>query len=173
MRLTLRRVLLLFAVLALVLGGSRSRELSAAQSTALPVEFNRDMRPILSNACFGCHGPNESARQAALRLDLQAGPFEDRGRYGGPVIVRGNAADSLLFHRITDEDARTRMPRGGGALSDDEIATIRRWIDQGAAWQTHWAFVPPERPPAHRSLTASGRAIRSTISCSPGSSGTG
>ena len=146
MRLTLRRVLLLFAVLALVLGGSRSRELSAAQSTALPVEFNRDVRPILSNACFGCHGPNESARQAALRLDLQAGPFEDRGRYGGPVIVRGNAADSLLFHRITDEDARTRMPRGGGALSDDEIATIRRWIDQGAAWQTHWAFVPPERP---------------------------
>ena len=146
MRLTPRRVLLLFAVLALVLGGYRSRELRAAQGTLQPIEFNRDVRPILSDTCFSCHGPNESTRQGALRLDVRGGAFEDRGRYGGPVVVPGNAAESLLFHRITSEDARTRMPRGGGALSADEIATIRRWIEQGAEWQTHWAFIPPERP---------------------------
>ena len=77
---------------------------------------------------------------------MQEGAFEDRGRYGGPVIVPGNAAESLLFHRITEEDARARMPRGGDALSSDEVATIRRWIDQGARWESHWAFIPPERP---------------------------
>ena len=148
MRMTLRPTLILFAVLALVLGGSGSRELDAAsvQGSAEPVEFNRDVRPILSDACVSCHGPNQSTRQAALRLDVQEGAFEDRGRYGGPVIVPGNAAESLLFHRITEEDARARMPRGGDALSSDEVATIRRWIDQGARWESHWAFIPPERP---------------------------
>ncbi len=86
MRLTLRRSLLLVAVLAWAFGGHLSRELGAAsrQGAAQPVEFNRDVRPILSDACFSCHGPNESTRQAALRLDVQEGVFEDRGRPTAP-----------------------------------------------------------------------------------------
>ena len=146
MRMTLRRSLLFVAVLALVLGGHLSRELGAAQGSAQAVEYDRDIRPILSDNCFSCHGPNASTRQAALRLDLQEGPLGDRGRYGGPVIVPGNADESLLFHKITEQDARARMPRGGEALAEEEIETIRRWIDQGAEYQAHWAFIPPERP---------------------------
>ena len=90
------------------------------------------------------------ARQAALRLDIPEGALEDRGRYGGPVIVPGNANESLLFHRITEEDARARMPRGRAALSREDVETVRRWIDQGAEWQSQWAFIPPERhtPPS-------------------------
>ena len=122
------------------------------------VDFAREVRPLLSENCFACHGPDAQARQRGLRLDVQEGPFADRGQFGGPVIVAGNAADSLLFHRITASDAETRMPyrRGLGtsvvpgrdedALTDAEVETLRLWIDQGAEWQSHWAFVPPERP---------------------------
>ena len=145
---TLRRALLLFVVLALVLGGHLSRNLgaSAAQGSARTVEFNRDVRPILSEGCFSCHGPNAATRQAGLRLDIAEGPFADRGRYGGPVILRRNPDESLLIHRITEENERARMPRGRAALRPDQIDTLRRWIDEGAEYQLHWAFVPPERP---------------------------
>ena len=145
---TLRRSLLLFSVLAVVFGGSQSRGLGAAtaQSGAASVEFNRDVRPILSEGCFSCHGPNASARQAALRLDVPEGAFGDRGRYGGPAIVPGNPDESPLFHRITEPDAGARMPRGKDPLTEDQIAVIRRWIEQGAEYQAHWAFIPPAQP---------------------------
>ncbi len=125
---------------------------------ARTVDFAREVRPLLSENCFTCHGPDEQARQRGLRLDVQEGPFADRGQFGGPVIVAGNAADSLLIHRITASDLSVRMPyrRGsassvmpGGdddALTDAEVETLRLWIDQGAEWQSHWAFIPPERP---------------------------
>jgi hypothetical protein len=144
MNLTRRRSILLFLAFAVVLCGHLSREL-VAQDTAQPVQFNRDVRPILSDGCFSCHGPNEAARQAALRLDVPEGPLRDRGRYGGPVIVPGNPDESLLFHRVTAEDTRERMPRGRSPLSEDQVATLRRWIEQGAEYQSHWAFIPPER----------------------------
>ena len=131
-----------------MLGASQARELgaAAAQGGAEPIEFNRDVRPILSEGCFSCHGPDAGTRQAALRLDTPEGALEDRGRYGGPVVVPGNADESLLFHRITEEDAGARMPRGRAALSEEAVETIRWWIDQGAEYQSHWAFVPPGRP---------------------------
>ena len=147
MRTICRRWLLLLAVLAMALGSYQSAPGTVfAQGTVQRVEFNRDVRPILSEGCFSCHGPNASARQAGLRLDVQEGPFEDRGRYGGPVIVPGNADESLLFHRVTEQDAGARMPRGRAALRQEDVETIRRWIDQGAEYQSHWAFIPPERP---------------------------
>ena len=117
----------------------------AGQVATRTVDFDREVRPILSENCFSCHGPDEQSRQAGLRLDLQEGAFEDRWQFGGPVLVSGNAIESLLFRRISAEDTRTRMPRNGDALSDDEVETIRLWIEQGADWRTHWAFVPPER----------------------------
>jgi hypothetical protein len=97
-------------------------------------------------------------RPNGLRLDVQEGPFADRGEFGGPVIVAGNAGESLLIHRVTASDLTRRMPYRRGfespvmpgleddRLTDEEIETLRLWIDQGAEWQAHWAFIPPERP---------------------------
>ena len=144
-------------------GAEWESDLAAAEVGGAPVagrtvDFAREVRLLLSENCFACHGPDEQARQRGLRLDVQEGPFADRGEFGGPVIVAGNAADSLLIHRITASDLSMRMPyrRGLGtsvvpgrdddALTDAEVETLRRWIDQGAEWQSHWAFIPPERP---------------------------
>ena len=110
------------------------------------VDFGREVRPLLAENCFSCHGPDEQGRQAGLRLDVQEGAFADRGLFGGPVIVAGDAAGSLLVHRVSADDPRRRMPRGGEALSDSEVETLRLWIDQGAGWESHWAFIAPERP---------------------------
>ena len=149
MRMTLPRSLLLASVLAVMLGGYPAGQRGAvvAQEPAPPVEFNRDVRPILSDNCFSCHGPNAASRQAGLRLDVAEGPLADRGRYGGPAIVPGNATESRLLEKITEADAGARMPRGRAALDPGQIETLRRWIDQGAEYQTHWAFIPPERQP--------------------------
>ena len=112
------------------------------------VDFAREVRPLLSQNCFSCHGPDEASRQAGLRLDVPEGPFADRGRYGGPAVVAGDAEASLLVHRVSADDARVRMPRGGEALDEAEVETLSLWIDQGAEWESHWAFIPPERPVA-------------------------
>ena len=116
------------------------------------VDFAREVRPLLSQNCFSCHGPDEASRQAGLRLDVPEGPFADRGRYGGPAVVAGDSAASLLVHRVSADDARVRMPRGGEALDESEIETLSLWIDQGAEWESHWAFIPPRAPgrPARR-----------------------
>jgi hypothetical protein len=114
---------------------------------AKPVSFNRDIRPILSNNCFQCHGPDSNTREAGLRLDLEEGVFKpiDTGR---PIVSRGNPAESELIHRITATDPRDVMPppASNKSLSPDEIALLKRWIDEGAAWQQHWAYIKPERP---------------------------
>ena len=110
------------------------------------VDFAREVRPLLARNCFSCHGPDEGSRQAGLRLDVPEGPFADRGRFGGPAVVAGDAEASLLVHRVAAGDARVRMPRGGEALDEAEVETLRLWIDQGAEWESHWAFIPPERP---------------------------
>ena len=135
----------------------------AADAAPVPeraVDFAREVRPILSEKCFTCHGPDAQARQRGLRLDVAEGPFADRGEFGGPVIVPGNAEESLLIHRVSASDDRVRMPYRLGldtpvmpgtdedALSPGQIETLRLWIDQGAEWQSHWAFIPPERPAA-------------------------
>ena len=138
-----------FRVLALVLGGSLYGSPGAAQQVAdsdPPVDFAREVRPILSQNCFACHGPADDRRRRDLRLDTPEGFFADRPEFGGPVIVAGNADESLLYQRITAEVERDRMPRNREALTDDEIETIRRWIDQGAERNSHWAFIAPVRP---------------------------
>ena len=121
-------------------------EPGAVQIAEREVDFDREVRPILSENCFTCHGPDDQQRQRGLRLDVKEGPFGDRGHFGGPVIVPESSAKSILHYRITAEDARVRMPWGREPLTDDQIETIRLWIDQGAEWETHWAFVPPRRP---------------------------
>jgi len=112
-----------------------------------PVDFNRDIRPILLENCFACHGPDENKRKAKLRLDLKDGLFKtlDEGKF---VVVPGNRKKSDLFRRITttDEDDHMPPPKFGKALTKAQIELLRQWIDQGADWKGHWAYIPPERP---------------------------
>ena len=111
------------------------------------LQFNRDIRPILSDTCYQCHGPDAKARATDLRLDVEAsafGPLEESRR----AIVGGKPGDSDLVRRITSTDPDVQMPppKSGRKLTPQQIETLRRWIEQGAKWQTHWAFIPPQRP---------------------------
>ncbi len=107
------------------------------------VEFNRDVRPILSDNCYQCHGPDKVQRKADLRLDTEAGAFADLG--GHRAIVAGDVDKSELFQRLIADDEGERMPpvKSGKRLTKSQIELIRRWIAQGAQWQKHWAFLPP------------------------------
>ena len=108
------------------------------------VDFDREVRPILSENCFSCHGPDERT-PAGAAAGCARDPGE-RGPCGGPVIVPGNTADSLLYRRIIAADDHERMPKGRARLTDEQTATVNRWIEQGATWETHWAFLPPALP---------------------------
>jgi hypothetical protein len=111
------------------------------------VDFNRDIRPILSDTCFKCHGPDEHARMANLRLDETEGLFVDRGGYR--IIVPGHSAQSKLYQKISSKDDSFRMPPiySGRTLTPKQIELFKEWIDQGAKWDTLWSLVPPKRPP--------------------------
>jgi hypothetical protein len=111
------------------------------------VDFQRDVRPILSDNCFLCHGPDQSTRKANLRLDLQQDAITAR-RNGTPVVP-GKPDESLLYKKITEIDPARRMPpiSTHKTLTDAQKTTIRTWIEQGAEWKQHWAFVAPVRPP--------------------------
>ncbi|HEV3340569.1 MAG TPA: DUF1553 domain-containing protein [Pirellulales bacterium] len=117
-----------------------------AEKSAPPIDFNRDIRAILADNCFQCHGPDQSQRKADLRLDVQADVLAKRD--GGAPVVPGNATASELFRRITSADPDERMPPADSKrrLSPEQIELLKRWIDQGAPWQTHWSLVPPRRP---------------------------
>ncbi len=112
--------------------------LPGRRGPAATVEFDRDIRPLLADRCFACHGPDESARQADLRLDVR----EDATSI---AIVPGDAAASELVRRIRSDDPDERMPppESHRSLSPAEIRLIESWVDQGAAWSQHWSFVPP------------------------------
>lgn len=114
---------------------------------AQDLEFNRDVRPILAENCFFCHGPDAGRRKAKLRLDVAASAFADRG--DGPAIVPGDPDRSALWRRITERDPDERMPppESHKELSAEEIATLRRWIELGAEYEPPWSLVPPRRRP--------------------------
>ena len=115
-----------------------------------PVDFDREIRPILSDNCFTCHGPDEKQRMVKLRFDTKEGAFADRGGYR--VIVPGNAAASRMYQRISAPDKTKRMPPpfANRTLTPTQIELIGRWINEGAKWEPHWAFLPPRRPPLPR-----------------------
>ena len=118
--------------------------LLADEPSGLRVDFLRQIRPIMADRCFRCHGPDAGERQADLRLDTDDTLFDER-RDGGSVIARGNADESLLFQRIsaTSDDERMPPPDIGPALSSFEQDLIYRWIEQGAEFASHWSFDPP------------------------------
>ncbi|MEZ6146119.1 MAG: PSD1 and planctomycete cytochrome C domain-containing protein [Planctomycetaceae bacterium] len=103
--------------------------------------FTRDVLPVVSAKCFACHGPDESAREADLRLDVRTAALE------AEAFVPGDPEQSELIRRIFAEDASERMPpEESGSLSPEQQGLLRRWIESGAEYSTHWAFVPPQRP---------------------------
>ena len=116
---------------------------AAAQQS---VDFNGDIRPILSNKCFACHGPDDGKREAGLRLDdarIATGKLES----GVIAIVPGRPEASELIGRVTHTDPAERMPPAefGKPLSYQEIAVLRQWIAEGARYAAHWSYVKPVR----------------------------
>jgi hypothetical protein len=132
-----------FVLPCLILVTLPSRSLPAEAA----VDYNRDVRPILSKNCFACHGQDDGHRAAKLRLDRRETAILPRKR--GAAIVPGSADKSRLVARITAEDEDQRMPpvQSGNALTSAQIATLKRWIAQGAPYAEHWAFLKPKRPP--------------------------
>ena len=130
---------------ALAIVGGAAFELPAAEP-APRVEFNRDIRPIFSDICYKCHGPDKVQRKADLRLDTEAGALAERD--GHRLIVPGDPAASELLRRISTADADEHMPPvdSGLKLSERQIELVRLWIAQGAVWQPQWSFIPPVRP---------------------------
>ncbi len=125
---------------ALMLAGGTQARADEVRPGSSAVEFNRDIRPILSDACFHCHGPDKAKRKGDLRLDSEAG--------ARAVIVAGDLEGSEVYRRITSTDESERMPPpdSGRTLSPDQVARIRRWIEGGATWGAHWSLVAPKRP---------------------------
>ena len=111
------------------------------------IDFNRDIRPILSDACFQCHGPDNQKRKAGLRFDVESGAKVDLGGYF--AIVAGKPQESELLARITSKQPSKRMPppASAPALKPVQVELIRQWIAQGAPWQKHWSLLPPVRHP--------------------------
>lgn len=112
-----------------------------------PIQFNRDIRPILSDNCFRCHGPDKNARKAKLRLDTESGLFTNTEK--SIPVVPGKLDKSEVFRRITTKDPDDLMPPpdSGKKLTQDQITLIKQWIQQGAKWEGHWAYIPPKQTP--------------------------
>jgi hypothetical protein len=122
---------------------------TADDASNRPIDFNREIRPILSNRCFACHGPDAAKRKGLskpLRLDTEAGAFEDLGGYS--AIVKGKPLDSELIERVKSNDPDQVMPppKHASKLPEAEIDRLSRWIEQGAPYAKHWSYVKPTRP---------------------------
>ena len=132
------------AVFTLSVAGRLAAPTSAAEPER--VDFSRQVLPLFADRCFACHGPDEDTREADFRLDLRASVFDRDSE--SPLIVPGNSRKSPLFERISSHDPDLKMPPSSATrqLKREEINLIRRWIDQGADWQEHWAFIRPVRP---------------------------
>ena len=109
------------------------------------LEFNRDVRPILSDKCFACHGFDAKTREAGLRLDTEEGAYSLKD--GVQAIKPGALQESEVWHRIThdDEDELMPPPESNKSLTEEEKEVLKRWIEHGAKYQPHWAFVPPKK----------------------------
>ena len=119
--------------------------LNAEAGESVPIDFNHDVRPILSENCFHCHGPDANARKADLRLDIEEEAKRDLGGYF--ALAPGKPADSAIWERVAHDDPDELMPppESKRSLSESQKVTIRRWIESGAEYDEHWAYVTPER----------------------------
>lgn len=175
----MKRKLLLYPLLLTVLLPQRlsadpkrstaPRPVSAAPQSA-PIDFDRDVRPILAENCYKCHGFDEKQRQANLRLDTRAGAYA-RLASGRAAIAPGSPHASVALERMLATGAAHMPPASTGKnVTAAQIALIRRWIAQGGRYSEHWAFVPPKRPTLPAVKAQPGRITRSTASSLPGRS---
>jgi len=116
-------------------------------SSAADIDFNRDIRPILADNCFTCHGPDQGSRKSGLRLDLRDYAL-GKGESGKVAILPSDPKQSEVLRRITSDDLAYRMPppKVGKKLSDADIRQLTKWIEFGAPYAMHWAYVKPTRP---------------------------
>ncbi|MFT3878731.1 MAG: PSD1 and planctomycete cytochrome C domain-containing protein [Gemmatales bacterium] len=138
------------------------------------IDFNRQIRPILSDKCYQCHGPDEKHRKAGLRLDVESSAKSVRK--GREAIVPGDIAKSQLIARITSEDRDERMPPHDSVkqLTVGEIDLLRRWIVGGAKWGEHWAYLSPQRAPRLYTidLFIQRRLVKENLTISPNADST-
>ena len=136
--------------------------LRAAHAADAAIQYNRDVRPILFENCFSCHGPDSASRQAELRLDKREAAVDKK------AIVPGNADASEMIRRILSDDADEQMPppETKKKLTDAQKKLLVDWIKNGAEYQPHWSLIAPVRPPvpSSRKRAATGSAIQSTTS---------
>jgi hypothetical protein len=136
---------LIGSVAILLVGIADHSGAGEAATAPTPIGYNRDIRPILSDKCFRCHGPDRANRQADLRLDRREDALADHD--GRRPIVPGKPADSELYRRIAVHDEGEHMPPSdsGSKIAPAEIALLERWIAAGAHYEPHWSFVPPRQ----------------------------
>ncbi|WP_238474607.1 DUF1553 domain-containing protein [Maribacter algarum] len=140
--------LLCLMTLALSCGPSMPEEVEVAyQSLPDEVDFNFHVKPILSDRCYSCHGPDANSRQAGLRLDIEEEAFKKLAS-GKRAFVSGKSGSSESVNRILSDDPEIQMPppESNLTLSSREKALIIKWIEQGAKWKAHWAFAKPVKP---------------------------
>ena len=134
--------------IALAVPGVESQVAPPNVPKARAVRFNRDIRPILSENCFACHGPDPAARKEGLRLDREEGLFGERK--GGKAVIKGDPKSSILYQRVNSDDEDEVMPPPKShkqPLKPEQRELIRKWIEQGAPWESHWSFIAPVRSP--------------------------
>ena len=133
-----------FTIIILIVASMNFLALNAEDE----VSFNQDIRPILSDKCFACHGPDDAHREGGIRFDVQESAFGEADS-GEKPIVPSQPDKSELIARITSTDEFTQMPppETNKPLTKDEIKLLTKWISQGAEWEDHWSFIPPEQPP--------------------------
>jgi len=143
------RLIAYITVFVTLLGvGCQAPEVQHRNDLPEVVDFNFHVKPILSDRCFQCHGPDANKREANLRLDEPTSAIKERLESGGRAIVPGNARKSELYRRIISEDPEHRMPpeESNLTLSTREIALLTRWIEDGADYTPHWSFLPVQEP---------------------------
>ncbi len=131
-----------------LLSATGAQAKSASIKARPPIDFNRQIRPILSENCFACHGPDKNKRKAGLRLD-QKESATSKLESGSVAIVPGDAAASKVLKLVSSGDDDERMPpkKSGKKLTKEQIELLGQWIDQGAPWKQHWSYIPPQRAP--------------------------
>lgn len=141
-------VITLSAAVLLVVSCFKKNGTFRITSDTGPVSYNFDVRPILSDNCFACHGPDANKREAGLRLDVAEGAYAKLQDGKGVAIFPGKPEESELYKRITSADPDYQMPTPEshlGLLSENEISLLKKWIEQGGKYEKHWAFETPKK----------------------------
>ncbi|WKN45611.1 DUF1553 domain-containing protein [Tunicatimonas pelagia] len=141
--------IIIFSLLLYLAACQQSAELSSSEVESIPEEldFNFHVKPILSDRCFACHGPDQNHQEADLRLDTPEGAFAALAESEGHAIVPGDLAKSVAYQRVISDDPDDVMPppESNLVLTEYEKEILKKWIEEGAEYKPHWSFTPPER----------------------------